>query len=89
MTDWERMSENITHAMQALDEAHQASQVLRREVNPDNYAAFKAQMNALCERLRRMNEMLEHEKEFTHDEIVDLLSLIFSGEKAAYRHTQR
>lgn len=89
MTDWERMSENITNAMLALEQAHQASQALRKEATVDNYAAFKAQMNSLCERLRRMNEMFEHEKEFTHDELVDLLSLIVSGEKAAYRQTPR
>lgn len=89
MTDWDRIVENIQNAMQAVDQAHEASEKLRKHVTPDTFDEFKAHMQELCEHLGAMKNAMEHSSDYTMDELVDVLSQMYSGKPAAYRRTQR
>jgi hypothetical protein len=74
--------------MQAVDKAQEASQKLRAEVTVDTFDEFKTHMQALCEHLSALKNVLEHSSTYTMDELVDLLSQMYSGKPAAYRRTQ-
>jgi len=89
MTDWNLIVEQIQNAMQAVDQAHEASENLRNHTTPDTFDDFQAQMQELCEHLRALKNVLEHTGAYTMDELVDALSHMQSGKPAAYRRTQR
>lgn len=89
MTDWDLIVENIQNAMQAVDKAHEAGEKLRNEVTPDTFDEFKAHMQELCEHLQSLKNAMEHSSTYTMDELVDVLSQMYSGKPAAYRRTQR
>jgi uncharacterized protein YukE len=89
MTDWDQIVEYIQNAMQAVDKAHEASQNLRAEVTPDTFDEFHAHMQELCEHLSALKNAMEHSSTYTMDELVDVLSQMYSGKPAAYRRTQR
>lgn len=89
MTDWDLIVENIQKAMQAVDQAHEASQNLRNEVTPETFDEFKAHMQELCDHLSALKNAMEHSSTYTMDELVDVLSQMYSGKPAAYRRTQR
>ena len=89
MTDWNQIVENIQNAMQAVDQAHEASENLRKHVSPDTFDEFKAHMQELCEHLSALKNAMEHSSDYTMDELVDVLSQMYSGKPAAYRRTQR
>jgi hypothetical protein len=44
MTDWDEMVQFISHAMEAVDEAHAASQTLKQAANHQTFAVFRARM---------------------------------------------
>ncbi|MCL5611915.1 MAG: hypothetical protein M1485_05085 [Chloroflexi bacterium] len=89
MTDWNEVVENIQHAMQAVEDAHQTTQELRSNPNGEALAAFQAQMKELVERLTRIQTALEHESEYELDELADRLAETMSGIPAHYRKTQK
>ncbi len=89
MTDWNEVVENIQHAMQAVEDAHQTTQELRSNPNGEALAAFQAQMKELVERLTRIQTALEHESEYELDELADRLAETMSGKPAPYRKTQK
>lgn len=89
MTDWDLMKEYIQNAMQAVDQAHAASEKLRNHTTPEHFDEFKEQMETLCTHLRALKQALEYESAYSMDDLIDLLSEIFSGRPAAYRRTQR
>jgi len=89
MTDWDLIVEYIKNAMQAVDKAHEASEKLRNEVTLDTFDEFRAHMQELCEHLSALKYALEHSSTYTMDELVDVLSMMYSGKRAAYRRTQR
>ena len=88
MTDWDLIVERIQNAMQAVDQAHEASENLRNHTTPETFDEFKAQMEELCEHLSALKNVLEHTTAYTMDELVDVLSQMYSGKPAAYRRTQ-
>lgn len=89
MTDWDLMKEYIQNAMQAVDQAHAAGEQLRNHATPEHLDAFKAQMEELYSHLRTLKQALEHESTYSMDELIDMLSEMFSGQPAAFRRTQR
>lgn len=89
MTDWDLIVERIQVAMQAVDQAHEASENLRDQATPETLDDFKTQMEVLCEHLSALKNALEHTSTYTMDELVDALSRMSSGKPAAYRRTQR
>jgi hypothetical protein len=88
MTDWDLIVEYIQNAMQAVDQAHEASENLRNHVSADTFDEFQAHMQVLCEHLSALKSALEHSSAYTMDELVDELSQMYSGKPAAYRRTQ-
>jgi hypothetical protein len=89
MTDWNEMVEFIHNAMQAVDEAHGASQELKQNTNHDTFDAFRAKMEELQEHLGKLKMVLDNEEAYAVDELVDALSRAYSGHKAGYRKTPR
>lgn len=89
MTDWNEMVEYIHNAMRAVDEAHGASEKLRKETNHDTFDAFRARMEELQEHLSKLKTVLDNEEAYAMDELVDALSRTYSGHESQYRKTPR
>jgi hypothetical protein len=89
MTDWDEMIEYIHNAMQAVDEAQSAAEELRRDTNHANFDAFRQKMAELQERQRKLQMVLDNEEAYAIDELVDALSMAFTGHPAEYRRTPR
>jgi hypothetical protein len=88
MTDWDRIVEQIQNAMQAVDQAHKAGENLRNHTTPKTLDEFKLQMEELGDHLSALKTAMEHSTAYTMDELVDVLSQMYSGKPAAYRRTQ-
>ena len=88
MTDWELIVEQIETAMQAIDQAHEASENLRTHTTAETLDEFSTQMKTLHEHLSALQNVLEHSTTYTMDELVDALSQMSSGKPAAYRRTK-
>jgi hypothetical protein len=88
MTDWDLIVEQIQNPMQAVDQAHNASENLRNHTTPEALDEFKTQMEELCEHLSALKTVMEHSTAYSMDELVDVLSQMYSGKPAAYRRTQ-
>ncbi len=89
MSEWLEIVEFIRNAMQAVDEAHGASEQLKQNANHDTFDAFRIKMEELQERLSKLKMVLDNEEAYAVDELVDALSQAYSGHKAAYRKTPR
>lgn len=85
MTDWETITANIINAMQAVDKAQQAGELLRNDVNLETLDKFKEDMEELCEQLSALKYVLDRQSKYSMEELVDLLSTMFSGQPASYR----
>lgn len=85
MSDLTLIAEHIHETMDALEQTQEAGEELRGRVTRENYAAFRIQMDALYERLRKMNAMLLHEDEMALDELADALNRAFNKSPAEYR----
>ena len=89
MTDWDEILEYVHNAMQAVDEAHGASEKLKQDPNRAAFEAFCEKMAQLQERQRKLQMVLNNEEAYAVDELVDALSQMFSGHRAEYRRTPR
>ena len=89
MTDWDEIIEYIHNAMQAVDEAHGASENLKQDTNQETFDVFCEKMRQLQERQRKLQVVLNNEEAYAVDELVDALSQVFSGHRAEYRRTPR
>ncbi len=89
MTDWDEMVEYIHHAMQAVDEANDAAQRLKEDTTHVNFDAFVEKMRQLRERQAKILLFLDDEEAYAVDDLVDALSLAFTGHRAEYRRTPR
>ncbi len=85
MTDWERMTEEIRRAMQAVEATRQASEALQREVNAETLDAFRRQMQRLCRELQSMQWLLEHPGALPMDTIDALMREWQEGKRGGYR----
>ena len=83
MTDWDTMVEHIQAAMQAIDEAHAASESLRARADREAVERFQAQMKELHDRLEEMQKILAHEDEYALDELADAIGAAL-GHKEEY-----
>ena len=86
MTDRDTMVDQIQAAIRALDEAHAASKDLRERADAERLDAFHARMKALEEHLFVMKQVLEHEDQYTMDEIAERLGRLLgnAGAQASY-----
>lgn len=89
MSDLTLIAENIVNAMKMLEEAHQAGQELREDTNHKAFMEFRAKMEELHEHLATLMQVLDNEEAYAMDELMDALSLAYSGHRADYRKTQR
>lgn len=89
MTDWDEIVEYMHHAMQAVDEAKDAAERLRQDTTHENFDAFIEKMRQLRDRQAKILMVLDNEEAYAVDELVDALSLAFTGHRADYRRTPR
>lgn len=89
MTDWDEVVEYIYNAMQAVDQAHQASHELLENTNHETFNGFREKMAELEEHLGQLKKVLDNEEAYAVDELVDALSKVYSGHRAEYRRTPR
>jgi hypothetical protein len=89
MTDLNEMVESIRNAVEAVDEAHGAAQELKQNTNHDTFDGFRAKMEELQEHLSKLKVMLDNEEAFAMDELVDMISQVYSGHESEYRKTPR
>lgn len=88
MTDWEDITNNIKRAMQAVNDAQEASETLMNETNMENLKTFQEQMAKLQEELCSTQWALDHAGQYSMDEVIDALNKMFSGRPAPYRSSQ-
>ena len=89
MSDLTTMAEYIHDAMQAVDEAHHASNKLKVNANHETFDAFRAKMLELREHLRKLKMVLDDEEAYAMDELMDALSKVYTEHRAEYRRTPR
>ncbi|MCL4530151.1 MAG: hypothetical protein M1282_12135 [Chloroflexi bacterium] len=89
MTDWDQIIEYIHNAMQAVDEAHQASNELKENANHETFNGFRGKMEELEEHLRKLKVVLDNEEAYVMDELMEALSKVYSGHGTDYRRTPR
>ena len=89
MTDWDLITEYIHNAMQAVDDAHAATNGLREKASPEAFDEFRAHMNELIEHLTKLQTVLNNEEAFAVDELVDWISKAYTGKPSEYRRTPR
>jgi len=89
MTDWDEIVENIRNAIDAVDDAHKASETLRQAANHTTFEAFREKMTELHDHLTKLKRVLDHEEAFAMDELMDALSKVYSGHRANHRGTPR
>lgn len=75
--------------MEAVDEAHGASEDLKRNTNHDICNAFQVKIDKLHGRLGQLKTVLENEEAYTMDELMDALSRLYSSHQADYRRMPR
>ena len=89
MSDMTLIAEDIVNTMQAVDEAFHATEELRKNTDPAAFDSFRAKMVELHDRLSKLKMVLDDEKAFAMDELMDALSKVYSGHRADYRKTPR
>lgn len=89
MTDWDLMVERIQNAMQALDKAHQAKEALKKQTNGETLTKFQVEIKELEQHLRLMKQILEHEADYSMDEIADALGHMLNRETESYHRIPR
>jgi len=89
MSDLTQIAEYIHSAMQAVKEAHDATEKLEDDANHAAFDAFRAKMAVLQEHLSKLKMVLDNEEAYAMDELMDALSEVYSGHRADYRRTPR
>ena len=89
MSDLPVIAEYIRAAMEAIEEARNASRELKEDTNHNTFDAFKAKMAELHEHLSKLKMVLDNEEAYAMDELMDALSKAYSDHRADYRRTPR
>ncbi len=89
MSDLTLVAEEILETMQVMEDAYHATQALRENTDHATFDEFRARMLALQERLKKIKMVLDNEEAFAVDELMDAISLAYSGHRAEYRRTPR
>ncbi len=83
------IAEDILNTMQAIEEAHDATKTLRAKIDPVALSDFRIKMIELQDRLEKLKIVLDNEQAFAMDELVDALSMVYTGHQSEYRKTPR
>ena len=89
MSDITLIAEDIINTMQAVEEAYHASKKLQKESDTVALDAFRAKMLELHDHLSKLKMVLDNEEAFAMDELMDAMSVAYSGHRAEYRKTPR
>ena len=89
MSDLTLIAEDILNTMRAIEEAHIVTQTLRAKVDTIALSEFRVKMIELQNRLEKLKMVLDNEEAFAVDELVDALSMVYTGHPAPYRKTPR
>ena len=89
MSDLTLMAEYIREAMEAVEDAHQAGEDLREDTNRTSLEAFRIKLLNLQDQLGKIKIVLDNEEAFAMDELMDVLSTVYSDHRADYRRTPR
>lgn len=85
MSDRDTMVEHIQAAMQAVDQAHAATESLREKTDREAIKKFQKQMKELHHRLEQMQAILAHEDEYALDELADALAASLGNQETYHR----
>ncbi len=89
MTDWDEILGYIRNAIDAVDQAHSASEALKKDANHQSFDAFRSRLRELEQHLGKLKQVLDNEEAYAMDELMDALSQVYSGHRADYRRTPR
>jgi cellobiose-specific phosphotransferase system component IIA len=89
MSELTLIAENILNTMQALDEAHHASNELLDEANHEKFDAFKVRMAELQDHLSKLKIVLDNEEAYAMDELIEALDHAYTSHEIRYRRTSR
>ena len=89
MSDLTLIAEDILNTMRTIEEAHTVTQTLRVKIDPVALSDFRIKMIELQNRLEKLKMVLDNEEAFAIDELVDALSVVYTGHTAPYRKTPR
>ena len=85
MTDWDTMVEDIHAAMQAVDDAHAATESLRAKADREAIEKFQVQMKELYNRLDQIRRILAHEDQYALDELAAALGASLGNKEMYHR----
>lgn len=85
MSELEELGEAIRNAMRLIEETQEAGEQLRNHANRENLDEFRRKSLELQEQLSRLHQVLQQESTYSMDELIDLLSRMFSGHPASFR----
>lgn len=86
MTDWNQMTEQFHNTMQAIDNAHEASQGLRENANVESFEHFRNRMQELTTHLKNLEIFLDHPEAYAVDELAVWLNKTFDGKYTETHH---
>jgi hypothetical protein len=79
------MVEHIQAAMQAVDQAHAATENLREKADHEAVENFQRKMKELHHRLEQMQAILAHEDTYTLDELADAVGAALGNRETYHR----
>ncbi len=89
MTDWERMTEEIRRAMEAVDAAHKASEALQSNANGETLDAFHQEIQRLQAELKSLDWLLKHPGSVQMDELALQVREWLEGKREGYRRSPK
>ncbi len=89
MSDMTLIAEDIINTMQAVEEAYHASKKLQKESDTVAFDAFRAKMLELHDHLSKLKMVLDNEEALAMDELMDAMSVAYSGHRTESRKTPR
>ncbi|MFO3796964.1 MAG: hypothetical protein ACK8QZ_06715 [Anaerolineales bacterium] len=85
MSELEEVGEAIRNAMRLIEQTQEAGDQLRNHTNLENLDEFRRRVLELQEELARLQQILQRESTYSMDELIDLLTHMFSGHSSSYR----
>lgn len=85
MSELEEIGEAIQNAMRLIEQTQEAGEQLRNHTSRENLDEFRRKALELQEELAHLQQVLQRESTYSLDELIDLLSRLFSGHPASYR----
>lgn len=85
MSELEEFGEAIRNAMRLIEQTQEAGEQLRNHTNRENLDEFRRRVLELQEELTRLQQILQRESTYSMDELIDLLTQMFSGHSSPYR----